>query len=155
MAKLISFMILCCISTFIDAQTVTKQCRGFRKLDTTEVSLSNCQKGICKFPRGKTVEVVLKFTPDREIKSLTTNVEANINNIQLPWIGVDGASACNSIFNENGEKVSCPLQAGQRYVYKNRFDVLTIYPRIQTIVHWALKAGRHDLICFEVPVRIV
>jgi Niemann-Pick C2 protein len=89
------------------------------------------------------------------VKTLTTNVEANINGIQIPWIGVDGGSACNSIFDENDEKVSCPLKAGQRYTYKNRFDVLAVYPTIQTIVHWSLKAGKTDVTCFEVPVRIV
>jgi hypothetical protein len=89
------------------------------------------------------------------VKTLNTNVEANINGIQIPWIGVDGVSACNNIFDENGDKVSCPLKQGQRYTYRNKFDVLAVYPRIQTIVHWALRAGKSDVICFEVPVRIV
>lgn len=41
---------------------------GSRKLDTNEVSLSNCQKGICKLLRGKSTEVVLKFTPEKDSK---------------------------------------------------------------------------------------
>lgn len=89
------------------------------------------------------------------VKSLTTNVEANINGIQIPWIGVDGTSACNNIFTEDGNKAPCPLKQGERYVYRNKFDVLAIYPRIQTVVHWALKAGGGNVACFEVPVRIV
>lgn len=82
-------------------------------------------------------------------------MEANINGIQIPWIGVDGVSACGNIFTEDGQKAPCPLKQGERYIYRNKFDVLQIYPRIQTVVHWALKSGGKDVACFEVPVRIV
>lgn len=73
----------------------------------------------------------------------------------FPFIGVDGTSACNNVYDESGKKVGCPLQKGKTYIYKNSFKVLELYPKIQLVVHWALKNGNTDIICFEAPARIV
>lgn len=78
-----------------------------------------------------------------------------INNLPFPFIGVDGTSACNNMYDEQGKKVSCPLMANKTYLYKNSFPVLEIYPRIQVLVHWALREGNRDVTCFEIPARIV
>jgi Niemann-Pick C2 protein len=82
-------------------------------------------------------------------------VNALIGNLPFPFIGVDGVSACNNVFDESGNKASCPLQKGQTYIYRNSFKVLEIYPKIQLVVHWALRSGNQDIICFEVPARII
>lgn len=89
------------------------------------------------------------------VKQLTTNVEALIGNFPVPFIGVDGTSACDYIFDKNGKKASCPLKKGESYTYKRGFNVLEAYPQIQVVVHWALKQGNKDYLCFEVPARIV
>jgi hypothetical protein len=58
--------------------------------------------------------------------------------------------------DENRTKASCPLKAGQTYIYKNSFKVLEIYPKINLVVHWALTSDKNEVIsCFEVPARIV
>jgi Niemann-Pick C2 protein len=59
------------------------------------------------------------------------------------------------MYDEQGRKVSCPLEKGKNYVYKNSFPVHEIYPKIQVLVHWALKEGNRDVSCFEIPARIV
>lgn len=78
--------------------------------------------------------------------------------VPLPFIGVDGTSACNNLFLEDGvTKTNCPLQAGQTYVYKNAFDVLPLYPTIAALdVYWALVEGnsKKEVVCFEVPAKI-
>lgn len=89
------------------------------------------------------------------VKTLTTNVNAVINNLPVPFIGVDGQSACNNMFDEEGNKVSCPLMKGKTYIYKNAFPVLEIYPKLQFLVHWALRENNRNLACFEVHARIV
>lgn len=89
------------------------------------------------------------------VKQLTTNVVAQIGAIPFPFIGVDGTSACENIYDEAGKKVGCPLKKGKTYLYKNSFKVLEVYPRIQLVVHWALKTGNKDFMCFEVDARIV
>jgi Niemann-Pick C2 protein len=89
------------------------------------------------------------------VKQLTTHVQAFINNFPFPFVGVDGQSACNNLYNESGQKESCPLQKGKTYIYRNSFKVLEIYPKIQLVVHWALQSENKDIVCFEVPARIV
>lgn len=42
---------------------------GFRQLKTDEVSVSNCQGGVCKLKRNSDVTITLKFTPDRDSKN--------------------------------------------------------------------------------------
>lgn len=97
------------------------------------------------------------FDLDHNIRKLTTNVNGIILGVPLPFIGVDGTSACNNLYLEDGvTKTKCPLQAGQSYVYKNSFDVLSIYPTIAALdVYWALVEGNNkELVCFEVPAKI-
>lgn len=78
-----------------------------------------------------------------------------IGQFPFPFLGVDGQSACNNIFDESGKKVSCPLHKGKTYIYKNQFAVLEAYPKIQLVVHWALKSDNVVLSCFEIPAKIV
>lgn len=84
-------------------------------------------------------------------------MNAIILSVPLPFIGVDGTSACNNLYLEDGTtKTQCPLKAGQSYVYKNSFDVLPVYPTIAALdVHWALKESNNkELVCFEIPAKI-
>lgn len=98
----------------------------------------------------------MKFTPDRDVKKLTTTVFANVLSIPLPFIGVDGTTACDKVFMEDGEtKASCPLKAGESYVYKNSFPVLEIYPKLNLVVHWALTSNDENVACFELPAKIL
>lgn len=85
-------------------------------------------------------------------------MNAIIGGLPLPFIGVDGTSACNNLYLEDGvTKTRCPLKARQNYVYKNSFDVLPIYPSISQLdVHWALVDGNgENLACFQLPARIL
>lgn len=94
---------------------------------------------------------------DHDVKSLKTSVSAVIVGIPLPFVGVDGTSACNNFYAEDGvTKIECPLKAGQKYVYKNAFDVLPLYPSLPALdVHWALtESNGKDLVCFEIPAKI-
>lgn len=91
------------------------------------------------------------------MKKLTTNVHAVIVGVPLPFIGVDGTSACNNLYLVDGTtKTQCPLKAGQTYVYKNTIDVLPVYPTIAALdVHWALtEQNNKELVCFEIPAKI-
>lgn len=66
-----------------------------------------------------------------EIKALTNSVSANILGIPFPFVGVDGEDACRNIFKADGTKVGCNLKAGEEYVYKNKIEVLKIYPKVR------------------------
>lgn len=94
---------------------------------------------------------------ETDIKELTTSVYAIVLGLPLPFIGVDGTSACDKMFLEDGiTKVECPLKAGQNYVYKNSFPVLELYPKLTLVVHWALTTKNNkDAVCFELPAKIL
>lgn len=84
-------------------------------------------------------------------------MNAVILGVPLPFIGVDGTSACTNLYLEDGvTKTQCPLIAGKKYVYKNSFDVLRVYPTIAALdVHWALtESNNKELVCFEIPAKI-
>ena len=63
--------------------------------------------------------------------SLKTEVHAKILGIPFPFIGVDNTNACGNIFLADAStKARCPLAAGQEYIYRNKFDILEIYPKV-------------------------
>uniref|UniRef100_A0A182LX81 MD-2-related lipid-recognition domain-containing protein n=1 Tax=Anopheles culicifacies TaxID=139723 RepID=A0A182LX81_9DIPT len=155
-----SFVVVCCLNGAVQA-TVVESCGATRSLVPIEqntVDISNCEKGPCKLKRRTTVSINQKFTPTEDVKSLSTTVFAKIVGLPLPFVGVDGTSACPYLFAEDGEtKLECPLKAGVPVVYKRSFDVLEIYPKIPSMtIHWELqtKSGR-SITCFEVPAKIV
>lgn len=85
---------------------------------------------------------------------MKNQVTAEVFGVPLPFVGVDGKSICDKLFTESGEKAECPVKSNTKYVYKDSFPVLSFYPSISVKVHWALKDGQKDIICFEVPARI-
>lgn len=112
---------------------------------------------ICfSFHAVKIFNALIPFA-DHDVKKLTTSVNAIILGVPLPFVGVDGTSACSNLYLSDGlTKTHCPLKAGESYVYKNAFDVLSIYPTINALdVHWALtESNNKELACFELPAKI-
>ncbi|GLG99610.1 NPC intracellular cholesterol transporter 2 homolog a [Gryllus bimaculatus] len=99
---------------------------------------------------------ILNCDKQEDIEKLTNSVHANLLGVPFPFIGVDGTSACDSVFNADGSKAGCPLKKGQQYIYKHTIKVHDIYPKVRLDVHWALAYGNgKQAVCFEVPARIV
>lgn len=67
---------------------------------------------------------------EADVPSVLNRVSANVFGVPFPFIGVDGTSACTNVFDASGKQVGCPLKAGTEYVYKNKFDVLEAYPKV-------------------------
>lgn len=123
--------------------------------DKENISISNCVKAPCRLRRKTTTHVEFKFTPDKEVRSLKTEVSAKILGIPFPFIGVDNTNACGGVFMPDGTKAACPLKAGQEYHYRNKFDILEIYPKVKVLVHWALiNQDGERVLCFNVPAKI-
>ncbi|XP_047536769.1 NPC intracellular cholesterol transporter 2-like [Vanessa atalanta] len=138
------------------AATNVQQCseKSFEGLND-RVQLSPCKKLPCRLKKGTNQNITIHFTPDKDITEVKNQVSADVAGISVPFIGVDGLPICQKLETENGEKASCPLQAGTKYVYKDSFPILEFYPKIETTVQWALKDGENDIICFKVSVKIV
>ncbi|KAG5309578.1 NPC2 protein, partial [Acromyrmex insinuator] len=122
--------------------------------DQNQITISNCDEPVCLLKEGTIVTIEIKFVPNRDIQTLINNVVALVLNVLLSFIGIDETNACNNIYNANGSKVDCPLKKDEQYVYKNSFSVLSMYPKISLIVHYALREGNDNVICFEIPAKI-
>ncbi|XP_038207036.1 NPC intracellular cholesterol transporter 2 homolog a-like [Zerene cesonia] len=134
------------------------QCKG-RSFDNLQerIQISACQsaKSRCKLRKGTDVHVTFKFKPTTTVKTLKNEVYADIAGVPLPFIGVTGRDACQSVVRaDDGSPARCPLEANVEYVYTNIFPVESYYPEVTLRVHWALIDGSRDVICFEVPAAI-
>ncbi|XP_044745580.1 NPC intracellular cholesterol transporter 2 [Coccinella septempunctata] len=121
-----------------------------------EIKIGRCKKAPCRLRKGTVIPAEFKFTPSFDTPTLINRVTAKIVGIPFPFIGVDGTDACKTIYKEDGKTLAgCPLKKGETYMFKNQFDVLSIYPTIKLEVHWGLEgnSGAH-VVCFEVPARI-
>ncbi|XP_018397032.1 PREDICTED: protein NPC2 homolog [Cyphomyrmex costatus] len=122
--------------------------------DANQISISGCDKPECSLKQGTTITIEMKLVPNRDIQSVTNNVNGILASVPLPFVGVDGTNACDNIYDADGKAVGCPLKKGEQYMYKNSFPILSIYPRIPVTVRYALREGTDRIICFEVPSRI-
>nr|WJJ70412.1 venom protein U-MPTX.6-Mc26 [Megalopyge crispata] len=145
-------LLLCLLFVAYVAATEVLQCPNGPTPNSVEIS--DCPKSPCLLKRGTNKSVSITFTPTKNIKDLIAHVEANIGGVVSPFPGFDGTSVCDKIQTEDGQKASCPLKAGTRYVYKDSFQVFKSYPKVEPIVHWALQDGNKDVVCFEMPSRI-
>ncbi|XP_063367749.1 NPC intracellular cholesterol transporter 2 homolog a [Cydia amplana] len=150
----LSVVVLSCLA--LAAATDVDQCPGGRTVETlrSDVVLTPCKKLPCKLKKNTRQHVTFKFKTDKEIKELKNHVQAEVFGVPLPFVGVDGKSACDKLETEAGEKASCPLAADTTYIYKDSFPIESFYPNIEVRVHWALQSHGKDVACFEVPANI-
>ena len=92
------------------------------------VNITQCNEPPCMLKKGRQVTITQKFVTDHDVQNLVTSVYAIILNIPLPFIGVNGKSACDKIYTLDGNRASCPVKKDQVYMYKNTFDILPSYP---------------------------
>ena len=98
--------------------------------DPNVVKISGCDSPPCKLKRRTKASVEYKFTSDEDAENVVNNVNAAILGVPLPFVGVDGTSACDNIFNLDGTSAGCSLKKGVDYIYKREFPVLQIYPTV-------------------------
>ncbi|XP_011550540.2 ecdysteroid-regulated 16 kDa protein [Plutella xylostella] len=147
--------LLACVLVAAAAATDVSQCPGKSVENlTSDVKLEKCAAPPCRLKKGTNQAITVSFTPDKDMSDIRNHVTAEVFGVKLPFVGVDGASICGKLETESGEKASCPLKAGTRYLYRDAFPVLKVYPTLSTKVHWALQHNNKDVVCFEVPARI-
>ena len=128
--------------------TDVQQCTGENYDGLSDnVQLSPCKRPPCKLKKGTSQHITINFTPDHDITEVKNHVTADVFGVPLPFVGVDGNSVCDKLETESGEKASCPLKAGTKYVYKDSFPVLNFYPTIDVKVHWALSDAEKKQRC--------
>ncbi|KAG6450024.1 ecdysteroid-regulated 16 kDa protein-like [Manduca sexta] len=148
--------VACLVLVASTTATDVLQCKGRSDSGLSEsVTLTPCKRAPCRLKKGTNQHIKIDFTPDEPIAEVKNHVTAEVFNTELPFVGVDGNSICGKLFTPDGEAASCPLKAGTKYVYKDSFPILSLYPNIAVRVRWSLKAKNKDIVCFEVPAKIV
>ncbi|PBC26578.1 NPC intracellular cholesterol transporter 2 homolog a [Apis cerana] len=122
--------------------------------DPNQVKITGCDVPPCKLKRRTKASVEQKFVPKQDVESLVNSVNAAVLGVPLPFVGVDGTSACDNIYNLDGTPAGCSLKKDIEYIYKREFPVLQIYPTISMVIHYALMEGNNTVACFEVPAKI-
>nr|AQM58369.1 venom protein family 7 protein 1 [Pristhesancus plagipennis] len=144
---------------YVVQATKVRTCPTFEgKLANESVSISACDGPPCKLRKKSDVIVNIKFKPEKDIEKIITSVNMKLLGIPFPFIGVDGTSACDKLYESDGKtKTKCPLVKGKEYVYQNSFKVLEIYPNVRGVVHWGLHdpAADKDTSCFEILAKII
>ncbi|CAB3245763.1 unnamed protein product [Arctia plantaginis] len=148
-------VVVCFAVVAVAAATDVKQCAGKNIPDLSQnVQLIPCNKIPCKLKKGTDQHITIAFTPEKDVQTIKNHVTAQVLEVNLPFVGVDGKSICDKIYTEDGAAAGCPLTAGTKYMYKDSFPVLAFYPSIKVKVHWELLDDKHDVTCFEVDARI-
>ncbi|XP_076667419.1 Niemann-Pick type C-2b [Andrena cerasifolii] len=137
------------------AATQVNQCGSGEKFaDSNRVRISGCDAPPCKLRRRAKYSFEQNFVPQEDTKVLTNNVHAAILGVPLPFVGVDGTSACDNVFNLDGTTAGCSLKKGTEYLYRREFPILAVYPTVSMVIHYALMDGGNTISCFEVPAKI-
>ncbi|GFN98954.1 epididymal secretory protein e1 [Plakobranchus ocellatus] len=121
-----------------------KDC-GSKLATITAIDISPCPQIPCPFKRGTTGNITVNFTSKAEITNATSVVHGIIAGVPVPFPLKD-KNACHNM--------KCPIQIGDKVVYKNGVPVLKSYPTIEVLVKYEIVSAGQDVICFTVPVQI-
>ncbi|XP_066139192.1 NPC intracellular cholesterol transporter 2-like [Euwallacea fornicatus] len=140
--------------------TKVNQCPGenFPNQDKNFV-IGNCVDPPCLAKKNTRIVAKMRFKAESEPKELVKSVYATLSGTNLPFIGVDGTSACDFIYelDEKTKIGNCNLVKGKPYVYIDSVDILPMFPKIRGMVHWSLvdPATGKNILCLEVLLHIV
>ncbi|KOC66690.1 hypothetical protein WH47_00899 [Habropoda laboriosa] len=109
---------------------------GAKFEDANRVRISGCSVPPCKLKRRTKASVEQKFVPDQDCDNIVNSVNAAVLGVPLPFVGVDGTSACENLFNADGTSAGCTLKKGVEYTYKREFPILQIYPTVRIFVYF-------------------
>lgn len=68
---------------------------------------------------------------DSTITDLIQEVSINLSGINLPFLGVDGVSACDYIYEADEKtKNHCKFVKDKSYIYINNLNILPVFPKV-------------------------
>ena len=113
-----------------------------------DVAISPCDQLPCSFERGKSAGIEIKFKAVTDAQTLTSKVKGKIGPLWIPF-PLSKPDGCTS------EGLSCPIKAGQEYVFKYELPISSAYPKISVPVSWELvDENGKDVVCIIFPVKL-
>jgi Niemann-Pick C2 protein len=126
-----------------------KDC-GSSLAKATAAIVQGCEQlDTCPLHKGVNVTFGIDFIPGADYDNLKMLVYGHIAGIDVPF-PINNPDACK---NSN---ITCPVQNGKSYSYRNVIFVKTEYPSLSLVVKLKLvnQAG-NVLVCVVIPVQIV
>ncbi|CAH1393842.1 unnamed protein product [Nezara viridula] len=118
----------------------------------TNIAVTNCDpttSAYCKLKRGTNVTLTVKFTPNQDITEVKAVVHGILGGVPIPF-NLPNPDGCK----ESG--IQCPLVKNENYSYISELPVLNVYPKVKLQVKWELQTEeKEDIVCFELPAKIV
>ncbi|XP_029052802.1 MD-2-related lipid-recognition protein [Osmia lignaria lignaria] len=115
-----------------------------------EVYLDPCKEAAeekpCKVKRGITSNMTFHYTPDFSSDKMNVRIFWASQVMDIPFLGMD-PDACLS--------TTCPVEAGQRYVYHAEIPILKKYPVRTYDVKWKIWGEQEQECCFMFQFKIV
>ncbi|KAL3069659.1 hypothetical protein niasHS_015893 [Heterodera schachtii] len=110
-----------------------KNCKS--QFEVVHVGVLDCvQKDRCDFARGKEYQIQIGFKPNRRVDHLQTAVWSHLGDAH-------GALTKFHMENENAcvdSNITCPLEPGQTYWYRQSVFILRDFPPVDVQVNWLL-----------------
>ncbi|XP_018319895.1 ecdysteroid-regulated 16 kDa protein-like isoform X2 [Agrilus planipennis] len=137
---------ICCGLTFA---SFSSDC-GSEVGTVNSVTVSGCSEDDdrCTLKRNTDASVEINFTPKKDIDVVKAVVHGILLDIPVPF----------HLTNDNGcvnSGLTCPLKAGQTYLYKATLPVLKKYPQVTVTVKWELTdQDKKDITCTFIAAKI-
>uniref|UniRef100_A0A914GUZ5 MD-2-related lipid-recognition domain-containing protein n=1 Tax=Globodera rostochiensis TaxID=31243 RepID=A0A914GUZ5_GLORO len=131
----ITFLCIYCEDGRIFHQIRYKNCKS--QFEVVHVGVLDCvRKDRCDFVRGKEYQIQIGFKPDRRVEQLKTAVWSHLGDAH-------GALTKFHMENENaciGSNITCPLEPGRTYWYRQSVSILREFPEVDVQVNWLLTS---------------
>ncbi|XP_064646931.1 NPC intracellular cholesterol transporter 2-like [Lineus longissimus] len=123
-----------------------KDC-GSKAGTIVSVDITPCPQFPCALKRGTNATTTVVFTSKTQSETATAKVYGVIANVPVPF-PVPNSDGCKT-------GVTCPVENGVKYTYKNSIFVSKLYPKVQVVVEWSLVDDKgENIFCFAVPAQV-
>jgi Niemann-Pick C2 protein len=125
-----------------------KDC-GSVQAKPSDVIVAGCEtQPTCLLHKGTNITFGVNFVPNVDNSDLKMLVYGHVAGFDVPF-PIDNPDACKD------SNVTCPVQKGKSYSYRNYIYVKNEYPSLSLVVKLKLVNKANDvLVCVVIPVQI-
>ncbi|XP_065644861.1 NPC intracellular cholesterol transporter 2 homolog a [Hydra vulgaris] len=113
-----------------------------------DVIITPCDSLPCSFKRGGSGNIKINFQATKNNSELNSVVKGKIGPLWVPF-PLSQPNACQN------EGITCPIKAGQSYLFSYDLPISTTYPAISVVVSWEIQdENGNDVVCIQLPIKL-
>ncbi|XP_065207071.1 NPC intracellular cholesterol transporter 2-like [Planococcus citri] len=155
-ALFVTFFLTAYVSS-VFSETQVKPCKTAPVVPAV-FEITGCPTPPCTAKKLTSMHAEITFTPDQDYEKLYSILEGMVMGVITGFPGVHGNDICGSIYTMPGKvKSSCPLKAGQEYLYVLDLPIEKHFLKITVNTRWGArdKKTKKDVFCGEIMLKIV